>query len=468
MSCKNNICILYIAMASLVTNEEPAMASVVTNDDTKEISYDAQPIIETINSKQIRFVELTKGERCDEESYSAFNYHVKYNSTNPKEPVKDLPFPPTKDQSTGLFEWILNNKGEANKINIAVCGLLGNVCVLDTVLQGMQMWEEVYSSENTDINVEFTFSLKGTYFSPVIAPGKEFPTSSDLGSGSSYETMAKARVSNERYFSNINFSDDITKLFKDGVLNILIIVDVQNCFMYHSDSVSTDLTMKANANGLQMGDIQNSVRVANEIAEIVQSMPEQSIVVFTRDYHPLNHISFEKEEGRVADFKSTWPIHCRNANATCKSRLTDEPHAPLAPRADFKTVGEVLPDLPDEGINEDIKNSFVKGTEISYLFYNTSLKNAVFNLNTNAAKGKNKIGSSHSLVENKNAKAEDNSLVENKNAKAEDIFGGKRRTRRNRKTTRKYHKKTCKCSSCIFGGKKNSSKKRKNKRTKRV
>ena len=119
-----------------------------------------------------KFITLTKGERCDQESYSAFNYHNNYDITDPSKPTIDPNFNSIdKNQSTGLWEWILNNKGNAKKINITVCGLVGNVCVMHTVLQGKAMWEKLYKPENLDIEVDFCFSLIGTLFLDSLPPG---------------------------------------------------------------------------------------------------------------------------------------------------------------------------------------------------------------------------------------------------------------------------------------------------------
>jgi hypothetical protein len=119
-----------------------------------------------------KFITLTKGERCDQESYSAFNYHNNYDITNPSKPIIDTNFNSVdKNQSTGLWEWILNNKGNAKKINITVCGLVGNVCVMHSILQGKAMWEKLYKTENPGIEVDFCFSLVGTLFLPNLSPG---------------------------------------------------------------------------------------------------------------------------------------------------------------------------------------------------------------------------------------------------------------------------------------------------------
>lgn len=129
------------------------------------------------SGKKTKFVALTKGERCDQESYSAFNYHLNYKLKDDKTLVENVD-PPAFDveNSTGLWEWILANKGAATEIEIYVCGLVGNVCVIQSVLQGMAMWDNVYTKTNTDVtNVKFKYSLLGTRFTNALPPNAMDP-----------------------------------------------------------------------------------------------------------------------------------------------------------------------------------------------------------------------------------------------------------------------------------------------------
>ncbi len=129
-----------------------------------------------VNDKKTKFVALTKGERCDQESYSAFNYHVAYKLIPGKLEVMNVA-PPAFDEknSTGLWEWILANRGDAEVIEIYVCGLVGNVCVIQSVLQGMAIWKHYYQAKNPKISVQFKFSLLGTRFTAVLPPNKMDP-----------------------------------------------------------------------------------------------------------------------------------------------------------------------------------------------------------------------------------------------------------------------------------------------------
>jgi nicotinamidase-related amidase len=156
--------------------------------DFNEINITAEPY----KFEQKSYITLTKGERCDQESYSAFNYHVNYLYNNENivnktatqsNPIMDPNFDSLqKKNSTGLFEWILKNKGDANNINVTVCGLVGNVCVMHSVIQGITLWDKIYQSEYPDITMNINFSLLGTLFLPGgLPPGNSVkPTIEDL------------------------------------------------------------------------------------------------------------------------------------------------------------------------------------------------------------------------------------------------------------------------------------------------
>jgi hypothetical protein len=149
----------------------------------------------------IKYISLTKGEKCNQESYSAFNYHVVYNPETPETPVKTT-LPPAKKHSTGLWEWILTNKGTAKNIEITVCGLVGNVCVMFSVVQGMAMWDLVYKPENLDVNVTFTYSYMGNRFTIAIPPRNVQPPSThDFNWDSIIDSVTGPRF--KYYYSNI-------------------------------------------------------------------------------------------------------------------------------------------------------------------------------------------------------------------------------------------------------------------------
>jgi nicotinamidase-related amidase len=135
----------------------------------------------------IKYISLTKGERCNQESYSAFNYHIEYTMETEKgekgRKVVHSPVDIASVNSTGLWEWILANRGNAENIEICVCGLVGNVCVMYTVIQGMAMWELVYKpTQPENITVNFVYSTMGTRFTTAMPPNEIKPDLSDADS----------------------------------------------------------------------------------------------------------------------------------------------------------------------------------------------------------------------------------------------------------------------------------------------
>jgi len=133
--------------------------------------------------KNKQAIELTKGQYCNYESYSAFNYHWVFKQNNVAgitTVTKEL-LPLNIEYSTGLFEYILDQyllkpPGPTidNSIEITACGLAGDICVIDTVVQGLLMWNLIYlpllkskSSPNQHQflpKVVFNYSFAGTLF----------------------------------------------------------------------------------------------------------------------------------------------------------------------------------------------------------------------------------------------------------------------------------------------------------------
>lgn len=121
------------------------------------------------------FIQLVKGQLCNYESYSAFNYHLKLNLSSNKvnglaqyvseRIVQDYDDRNNlKNLSTGLFEYILST--DKKNIEITVCGLVAEICVINTVIQGLIMWNRFYKNQQEYKNkkVIFNYSLKGTLF----------------------------------------------------------------------------------------------------------------------------------------------------------------------------------------------------------------------------------------------------------------------------------------------------------------
>jgi nicotinamidase-related amidase len=155
-------------------DETKMVASPIDNlgDAARTINYGKPLVITNDDDKSIKYISLTKGELCDKEAYSAFNYHIQYIYTDPAEPKKENIAPNDPNNSTGLWEWILKtaNDEKRNKITITVCGLVGNVCVMHSLLQGIALWNNVYSKDDMAkdvVEVKFVYSLRGTRFDPV-------------------------------------------------------------------------------------------------------------------------------------------------------------------------------------------------------------------------------------------------------------------------------------------------------------
>jgi nicotinamidase-related amidase len=108
-----------------------------------------------------KFSLLTKGEFCNYESCSAFNYHSKL--TRDENDVlisEDLENP--LNYSTGLAEYINAIEIIGDKqLQITVCGLSGNMCVAKTVHYGCAMKYKVDKDTNI-AKASIIFSNKGT------------------------------------------------------------------------------------------------------------------------------------------------------------------------------------------------------------------------------------------------------------------------------------------------------------------
>jgi|SaaInl3SG_22_DNA_1037383.scaffolds.fasta_scaffold16175_3 nicotinamidase-related amidase len=103
---------------------------------------------------------LRKGELCRYESYSAFNYHIYYENEpskksylNPNENITKAITDLKQKYSTGLFENILEKAimQGSKTVEIDVCGLVTNICVINTIRQGLAMWESIYSKKYNQI-----------------------------------------------------------------------------------------------------------------------------------------------------------------------------------------------------------------------------------------------------------------------------------------------------------------------------
>ena len=84
-----------------------------------------------------------------------------------------------------------------------------------------------------------------------------------------------------------------------GIFKVVVAVDVQNCFMYsNKDNKNGRTFLNLGTDDKNEGDKGAASRdVANEIARLIEKQ-KPDLSVFTRDFHPINHISFAGLEGR--------------------------------------------------------------------------------------------------------------------------------------------------------------------------
>jgi nicotinamidase-related amidase len=95
---------------------------------------------EIIKENRAPVLQLFKGQLCDWDAYSAFQYHANFNDGG-KDIVGDLNY------TTGLSEVLFSNEvgvsrfyPNVEQLNITVCGLVGDVCVKYTVSYGLNLF----------------------------------------------------------------------------------------------------------------------------------------------------------------------------------------------------------------------------------------------------------------------------------------------------------------------------------------
>jgi nicotinamidase-related amidase len=174
--------------ANQYNNNEPSLES---------INYNINGIPFLTNKKMY---ELTKGEYCDYESYSAFNYHLKIDYDNSNNVVSSqLPF--DKKYSTGLWENIIKNVIDSNtnsELTITVCGLVGNICVMNTIHHGILTWNNLYRDRYPYVKINFVYSFIGTRFLPDVPPF----------------SLSKTNYQNIDEINNNNIADNFIKDFE--------------------------------------------------------------------------------------------------------------------------------------------------------------------------------------------------------------------------------------------------------------
>ena len=206
---------------------DPTKKAISLNTDVQDATPDfGQVDYTSVTPIKEKFYSLFKGERCNFESYSAFNYHLKYDTTRDenleeerwiwdqaqkKIPIKESNKNDTEYKyTTGLFEFIINYlKDKSNTtVNFNICGLVGDVCVMHTAVQGSLLWEKIYKTmPNISIaNCNFNVELAATAF---LGPGGYKPTQAGY-----YENTSDKNAALEEYK---NFYKSETKGYVDNV-----------------------------------------------------------------------------------------------------------------------------------------------------------------------------------------------------------------------------------------------------------
>jgi nicotinamidase-related amidase len=172
-------------------------------------------------------------------------------------------------------------------------------------------------------------------------------------------------------------------------LNVLVVVDVQDCFMSNLLNDSNLLNL-----GVDKA-IDAKLKLSSKMVKnIVELDKKSNITIFTRDMHPINHISFEGDEGRdLNPPKGYWPHHCRT-DKTCNPRLKNDGTAfqdksdnQRNPSETLETVGNIIEkhsEIESEmgtTIEDTYKELPIKGNQLSYFFYFTELADKVKQLN---------------------------------------------------------------------------------------
>ena len=84
--------------------------------------------------------------------------------------------------TTGLFEYLLKKtNGTPKKIIITICGLVGDVCVMHSFLQGISLWDNIYKPKFPEgTTCDFQIDLGSTYFLGLGGVGAGFGNPSNI------------------------------------------------------------------------------------------------------------------------------------------------------------------------------------------------------------------------------------------------------------------------------------------------
>ena len=107
----------------------------------------------------------------------------------------------------------------------------------------------------------------------------------------------------------------------NAIEKVLVVVDVQTGFVKGGSFFSHN---KGKSKSLP--DIYKSIEQTCQIAELIS---KNKSIVFTRDFHPINHLSIGVPEKVATNYYVTWPSHCTNNGSQPCIRTKNEENAGL-------------------------------------------------------------------------------------------------------------------------------------------
>lgn len=129
------------------------------SDGKQNIKIDVKDI--NIKNKNKTIIRLNKGELCNFDSYSAFVYHIYYGDSINDILADDI-YTEYNKLSTGLYELITSVYG-SNDITIDVCGLVTNICVVNTCIAGYKMFKKYNNANKNKIKIRLLNDCSLTY-----------------------------------------------------------------------------------------------------------------------------------------------------------------------------------------------------------------------------------------------------------------------------------------------------------------
>ncbi len=101
-------------------------------------------------------VRLNKGELCKNDAYSAFLYHTYYK--NGEKDILEETSHTYSNHTTGLYEFLKAFYTDLDNLTIDVCGLVTNICVVNTCVGGLKIFRE-NNNNKVKINLLNEYSL---------------------------------------------------------------------------------------------------------------------------------------------------------------------------------------------------------------------------------------------------------------------------------------------------------------------